>query len=111
MDLPVTPPVVPMLARLGERIPVGEDWVYEPKLDGFRAVVYKDGSFVQVASRNAKDLTEFFPDVVSALRSAAPTRCVLDGELVAVRDGCLSFEALQERLATRAVGEGEASFV
>lgn len=93
------PPVAPMLAKPVERIPEG-DFSYEPKWDGFRSIVFRDHEDVEIGSRNARSLTRYFPEVVEAVRSSLPKRCVLDGEIV-VRDserGRLDFEALQQRI-------------
>jgi len=99
MDLPVMPPVAPMLARLSPDIPVGE-FTYEPKWDGFRALVFRDHDEVEVGSRNGKPIDRYFPEVVAAVRAGLPPRCVVDGEIV-VPDrsrGRLDFEALQQRI-------------
>jgi ATP-dependent DNA ligase len=89
-----------MLARAVEGIPVGE-YSYEPKWDGFRSIVFRDGDEIEIGSRNGKSMTRYFPEVVAAVRSSAlPGRCVLDGEIV-VPDpagGQLDFEALQQRI-------------
>ncbi|OEV03982.1 ATP-dependent DNA ligase [Streptomyces oceani] len=96
MDLPVMPPVKPMLAKAAERIPPGMQ--YEAKWDGFRALVFRDGAEVEIGSRTGKPLTRYFPELLPALRESLPERCVLDGEIVIVRDGRLDFEALLERI-------------
>ncbi len=97
MDLPVMPPVKPMLARTAAEIPVGQ--LYEPKWDGFRSVVFRDGDEVEIGSRNEKPMTRYFPEVVDAVRATLPPRCVVDGEIVIVDDqGVLDFDALQLRL-------------
>ncbi|HQR26729.1 MAG TPA: ATP-dependent DNA ligase [Nocardioides sp.] len=110
MDLPVMPPVQPMLAKSVSGVPdparysVGEvpGLSFEPKWDGFRCLVFRDGDEVELASRNTKPLTRYFPEVVAAVREQLPERCVLDGELfVASRSGAgarLEFETLQERI-------------
>ena len=106
MDLPVMPPVRPMLAKSVKGIPDPATYgglSFEPKWDGFRCLVFKDGDEVELASRNTKPLTRYFPEVVEAMRSQLPDRCVLDGEIfVALRgdDGVdrLEFEVLQERI-------------
>ena len=79
------PPVKPMLAKAAERIPPGMS--YEAKWDGFRAIVHRDGDEIEIGSRSGKSLTRYFPEVVDALRARLPERCVLDGEIVIVRDG------------------------
>ncbi|MBM9507515.1 ATP-dependent DNA ligase [Actinacidiphila acididurans] len=96
MDLPVMPPVEPMLARTAARIPPG--MLYEAKWDGFRAIVFRDGDEVELGSRSGKPLTRYFPEVVAALTEQVPPRCVLDGEIVIARGGRLDFEALLERI-------------
>ena len=99
MDLPVMPPVAPMLARAVEDIPLG-GYSYEPKWDGFRSIVFRDRDEVEIGSRNGRPMTRYFPEVVAAIRSGLPERCVLDGEIV-VPDpsrGRLDFEALQQRI-------------
>ncbi|MCT2591669.1 ATP-dependent DNA ligase [Streptomyces sp. N2-109] len=96
MDLPVMPPVKPMLAKPAAKIPDGMQ--YEGKWDGFRAVVFRDGSEVEMGSRTGKPLTRYFPELVEALRTHLPPRCVLDGEIVVRRAGRLDFDSLLERI-------------
>ncbi|MCF3122272.1 ATP-dependent DNA ligase [Streptomyces arenae] len=96
MDLPVMPPVKPMLAKPVAKIPPGMQ--YEAKWDGFRAVVFRDGDEIELGSRTGKPLTRYFPELVEALRGRLPARCVLDGEIVIPRDGHLDFDALTERI-------------
>ncbi|MCV2395290.1 ATP-dependent DNA ligase [Actinotalea sp. M2MS4P-6] len=98
MELPVMPPVDPMLARSVPQIP--PDRCYEPKWDGFRAIVYRDGDDVEIGSRNTKPITRYFPEVVDAIRRELPARCVVDGEIViATPDASsLDFEALLQRI-------------
>ena len=99
MDLPVMPPVAPMLARAVEDVPLGE-YSYEPKWDGFRSIVFRDHDEVEIGSRNGRPMNRYFPELVTAIRSGLPDRCVLDGEIV-VPDpsrGRLDFEALQQRI-------------
>ena len=87
MDLPLLPPVKPMLAKATDAVPDQPEsgppaWLYEPKWDGFRCLVFKDGDEVELTSRNTKPLTRYFPEIVEAVRTEAlPDRCVLDGEL------------------------------
>jgi len=92
--LPLSPPIKPQLALTRKRLPEGEEWAYEPKLDGFRAIVFVDGDKAYIQSRGGKDLNRYFPEL-----SFAPGRWVLDGELV-IRDaeGNLEFDSLQERI-------------
>jgi ATP-dependent DNA ligase len=96
MDLPVMPPVQPMLAKSAAAIPPGMQ--YEAKWDGFRAIVFRDGDEVELGSRSGKPLTRYFPEVVAAVREQVPPRCVLDGEIVIAREGRLDFDALLERI-------------
>src|SRR5215510_13131946 len=98
VDLPVNPPVLPMLAKRVSELPEGEDWIFEPKWDGFRALVFRDGDEILIQSRDEKPLNRYFPELLEPLRSQLPVRCALDGELVIVRDSGLDFEALQLRL-------------
>jgi ATP-dependent DNA ligase len=87
-----------MLAKLAEKIPIGDDWIYEPKWDGFRALVFRDGEQLTIQSRDLKPLNRYFPEVVAALGAQLPPRCVLDGEIVIARDGRLDFDALLVRI-------------
>ncbi|HET9382074.1 MAG TPA: ATP-dependent DNA ligase [Streptomyces sp.] len=96
MDLPVMPPVKPMLAKSVASIPPGMH--YEAKWDGFRAIVFRDGAEVELGSRTTKPLTRYFPELVAALKERVPERCVLDGEIVIAREGRLDFDALTERI-------------
>jgi len=96
MNLPVMPPVKPMLAKSQPAIP--PDMVYEPKWDGFRCIIFRDGDEVELGSRNEKPLTRYFPEVVDAVRANLPARCVVDGEIVIVRNNSLDFESLLQRI-------------
>ena len=98
MNLPVNPPVLPMLAKRVSELPTGEDWIFEPKWDGFRALVFRDGEEIFIQSRDEKPLNRYFPELIDPLRSVLPSRCVLDGEIVIVREDELDFDALQLRL-------------
>jgi ATP-dependent DNA ligase len=97
LDLPVPPPVEPMLAKLTRELPRG-DLLYEPKWDGFRCLVFRDGDELYLQSRNGKPLDRYFPELQQPLREQLPQRCVVDGELVVPRDGLLDFDALSERI-------------
>ena len=98
MNLPVNPPILPMLAkRVGELPTVGE-WIFEPKWDGFRALVFRDGDEILIQSRDSKTLNRYFPELLETLRSQLPARAVLDGEIVIARDGALDFDSLQLRI-------------
>jgi ATP-dependent DNA ligase len=94
----VNPPVLPMLAKRVGELPVGGDWIFEPKWDGFRALVFRDGDEILIQSRDEKPLNRYFPELLEPLRSALPARCVLDGEIVIVKNNGLDFDALQLRL-------------
>src|ERR671916_1755935 len=100
MDLPVLPPVSPMLAKAATKLPTGNGLFYEPKWDGFRCVVFRDGDEVELGSRNERPLTRYFPEVVAAVKANLPDRCVVDGEIVIPDpDGeRLEFETLQQRI-------------
>ena len=91
------PPVAPMLAKLTRQLPVGP-YLYEPKWDGFRCIVFRDGAEVELGSRNERPLTRYFPEVVDALRASLPERCVVDGEIVIAGAGGLDFDGLQQRI-------------
>src|SRR4030095_2103735 len=98
MYLPVNPPVLPMLAKRVTELPVGGTWIYEPKWDGFRALVFRDGDEILIQSRDEKSLNRYFPELLEPLRSQLPARCVLDGEIVVAKNGALDFDALQLRI-------------
>ncbi|MET0903270.1 MAG: ATP-dependent DNA ligase [Acidimicrobiales bacterium] len=98
MRLPVMPPLGPMLAKSATDLPVGEGWLFEPKWDGFRCIVFRDGDEVELGSRNERPLTRYFPELPPALQAALPERCVVDGELVVPSPAGLDFDALQQRI-------------
>jgi len=98
MNLPVNPPVLPMLSKRIEELPAGGDWIFEPKWDGFRALVFRDGDEILLQSRDEKSLNRYFPELVEPLHAQLPARCVLDGEIVIANDDGLDFEALQLRI-------------
>ena len=98
MNLPVNPPVLPMLAKRVEELPPGDQWIFEPKWDGFRALMFRDGDEIFIQSRDEKPLNRYFPELLEPLRSTLPGRCVLDGEIVIVNDSELDFNLLQLRL-------------
>jgi ATP-dependent DNA ligase len=99
MALPFGPPLEPMLAKLAKGLPAGEGWLYEPKWDGFRALVFKDGREVYLQSRDLKPLARYFPELAAALRARVPGSAVLDGEIViAGAAGVLDFDALLLRI-------------
>jgi ATP-dependent DNA ligase len=99
VDTPVKPPVAPMLAKAAPQIPVGQEWRYEPKWDGFRSIIFRHGDDVELGSRNAKPLTRYFPEVVEYVKGAFPPDAVVDGELVIVGDnGAVDFDLLSLRI-------------
>ncbi|MBP2181309.1 ATP-dependent DNA ligase [Amycolatopsis magusensis] len=98
MELPVMPPVKPMLAKSVREVPRGPGVLYEPKWDGFRCIVFRDGDEVELGSRNDRPLTRYFPELADLLRAALPPRCVVDGEIVVVTGSGLDFDTLQNRL-------------
>jgi len=99
MDLPVMPPVEPMLAKALTAIPAG-DYIFEPKWDGFRSIVFRDGDEIEIGSRNERPMTRYFPELAEAFARHLPPRCVIDGEIVLPNftTGRLDFESLQLRL-------------
>ena len=98
VNLPFNPPLLPMLAKRVDAIPSTGDWIFEPKWDGFRVLVFRDGDEVFIQSREKKSLNRYFPEMIEPLCAHLPTRCVLDGELVIAREGRLDFDALQQRI-------------
>jgi len=96
--LEVAPPLLPMEAKLVDRLPDGEGWQFEPKWDGFRCLIFRDGSEIDLQSKAGKPLGRYFPEVVDLVASLPFDRFVVDGELTIAVDGALSFEALQMRL-------------
>jgi ATP-dependent DNA ligase len=98
MPLPLEPPVKPMLARPVDAIPDSTELLFEPKWDGFRCLVFRDGDSLTLQSRSGKPLNRYFPEVLERLAAELPERAVLDGELVVARDGRLDFDALTERV-------------
>jgi len=98
MAFPLDPPIEPMLAKLAGQLPAGP-FLYEPKWDGFRAMVFRGGKGdVYIQSRDLRPLDRYFPELHAALLAALPDRCVVDGEIVIVSEGGLDFDALQMRL-------------
>ena len=98
MTLPVSPPFKPMLAKAVHAIPDDPGLVFEPKWDGFRCIVFKDGDDIELGSRNDRPLTRYFPEILPPLADQLPGRCVIDGELVIVTDDGLDFDALGQRI-------------
>ena len=99
MQLPIMPPVKPMLAKPVKKIPTGE-MSYEPKWDGFRSIIFRDGDEVEIGSRNERPMTRYFPELVEAVKENLPERCVIDGEIVVVgpTGDRLDFEVLAQRI-------------
>jgi ATP-dependent DNA ligase len=95
---PIAPPIEPMLAKLATALPEGDGWLFEPKWDGFRAIVFRDGDHFFIQSRDLKPLHRYFPELEGYFRASLPERCVVDGEIVIVGPHGLDFDALQMRL-------------
>ncbi|MPZ19167.1 MAG: ATP-dependent DNA ligase [Luteitalea sp.] len=95
---PIAPPIEPMLAKLADALPTGEPFLYEPKWDGFRAIVFRSGSDLFIQSRDLRPLDRYFPELHDALLAGLPDACVVDGEIVIVTPAGLDFDALQLRL-------------
>src|SRR5258708_993636 len=87
-----------MLAKRVGELPDAGNWLFEPKWDGFRTLVFRDGDEILIQSRDEKPLNRYFPELLEPLQSALPPRCVLDGEIVIVKDTGLDFDSLQLRL-------------
>ena len=98
MKLSVAPPLLPMLAKRVSALPEGGSWLFEPKWDGFRTLIFRDGEEVLIQSRDQKSLNRYFPELLAPLRAGLPEQCVLDGEIVVARSGALDFDALQLRV-------------
>src|SRR5258705_12521788 len=98
MKLPVNPPILQMLAKRASELPSAGQWIFEPKWDGFRALIFRDGEEILIQSRDEKPLNRYFPELLEPLSSQLPARCVLDGEIVVAKNGTLDFEALQLRI-------------
>ena len=117
MRLPFAPPLEPMLAKPAGAIPAGPGWLYEPKWDGFRSIVFRDGEETLIQSRDLKPLDRYFPELAAPLRESLPARCVVDGEVVIRGARGLDFEALLLRIhpaasrVARLAAESPASFV
>jgi ATP-dependent DNA ligase len=117
VTLPLSPPVEPMLAKLADRVPTGAGWLYEPKWDGFRALVFREGDEIYLQSREGRPLSRYFPELLPPLRASLPPRCVIDGEIVIATPAGLDFEALLQRVhpaasrIARLAQETPASFV
>src|SRR5213076_791844 len=98
MRLPFAPPLAPMLSAAADRLPDGDGWQFEPKWDGFRTLVFRDGDEMLLQSRDEKPMNRYFPELLAPLAAALPERCVVDGEIVIVGSAGLDFEALLLRI-------------
>ena len=98
MGFPIEPPIEPMLSKLAAELPEGDGWLFEPKWDGFRAIVFRDRDRLYLQSRDLKPLDRYFPELRAAFLASLPARCVVDGEIVIAGERGLDFEALQLRL-------------
>ncbi len=98
MKLAVPPPILPMLAKRVGELPVSGSWIFEPKWDGFRALIFRDGDEFLIQSRDTKSLNRYFPELIAPLSAQLPSRCVLDGEIVIASPSGLDFERLQLRI-------------
>lgn len=98
MRLPIAPPYLPMEAETADELPVGPQWEYEPKWDGFRCLAFRDGEQIELQSKSGKPLTRYFPELVSALGELSASRFVLDGEIIVPLNGSLSFDELLQRI-------------
>ena len=98
MQLPLNPPILPMLAKRVSQMPEGKTWLFEPKWDGFRALIFRDGDEILIQSRDTKSLNRYFPELIETLLAQLPSRCVLDGEIVIATESGLDFETLQLRI-------------
>src|SRR5713101_3494322 len=98
MRLPFAPPLAPMLSSAADALPGGEGWQFEPKWDGFRTLIFRDGDEILLQSRDERPMNRYFPELIEPLRAALPQRCVVDGEIVIAGSGGLDFEALLLRI-------------
>jgi ATP-dependent DNA ligase len=98
MSLPLKPPIKPALARSAKDLPEGDNWRYEPKWDGFRTIVFRDGDEIYLQSRNGKPMNRYFPEVIEQVRALPHQRLVLDGEMIVVVDGIQEFDLLGQRI-------------
>ncbi|HEU4480551.1 MAG TPA: ATP-dependent DNA ligase [Actinomycetota bacterium] len=98
MNLPFEPPLAPMLAKLQPEMPLGPEWSYEPKWDGFRAIVWRDGATTRITSRDKRPIERYFPELLEPLEAGLPDRCVVDGEIVIATEDGLDFGSLLQRI-------------
>lgn len=117
MPLPVGPPIKPMLAKIQQDIPRGDDWIYEPKWDGFRTIAFRDGDNIDLRSRRDRPMNRYFPEIEELLGGSLPSACVVDGEIILPSPSGLEFDTLQLRLhpaesrVKKLAAETPASFV
>jgi ATP-dependent DNA ligase len=98
VSLPLSPPIQPQLAKSARDLPPGDGWCYEPKWDGFRTIVFRDGDEVHLQSRNGRPMNRYFPDIVEQVLALPSERLVLDGEMVVTVDGVQEFDLLSQRI-------------
>ena len=98
MSLPLSPPIQPQLAKSARDLPPGDGWCYEPKWDGFRTIVFRDGDEVHLQSRNGRPMNRYFPDIVEQVLALPSERLVLDGEMVVTVEGVQEFDLLSQRI-------------
>src|SRR5256712_9576534 len=94
MRLPFAPPLQPMLSSAADALPEGDGWQFEPKWDGFRTLVFRDGDEILMQSRDEKPMNRYFPELIAPLAAALPQRSVVDGEIVIVGHGGVGFHVL-----------------
>src|SRR5258708_9051074 len=95
MQLPVSPPILPMLSKRIDKLPESWNWIFEPKWDGFRTLIFRDGDEVLIQSRDGKSLNRYFPELLKPIETQLPARCVLDGHIVIATNRGLEFDTLQ----------------
>jgi ATP-dependent DNA ligase len=98
VHLPIDPPIEPMLSSAADELPTGDGWLFEPKWDGFRTLVFRDGDEILLQSRDLKPMNRYFPELIAPLEAALPKKCVVDGEIVIAGSSGLDFEALLLRI-------------
>src|SRR5512132_2173615 len=98
MRLPFAPPLAPMLSSAADALPGGEGWQFEPKWDGFRTLVFRDGDEILLQSRDEKPMNRYFPELVEALKRCLPALCLVDGKILIVGEKRLDFDALLLRI-------------
>jgi ATP-dependent DNA ligase len=98
MRLPFEPPIEPMLAKAVSVLPADDGWLFEPKWDGFRAIIFRDGDEIYTQSRDLKPLDRYFPEIADPFRASMPQRCIVDGEIVIRTGDRLDFDSLLLRI-------------